>query len=39
MVSTTYIFFIKIGRALSEKSHFFDFFSPFITPKKKQPEG
>ena len=26
MVSTTYIFSIKIGRGFSEKSHFFDFF-------------
>ena len=39
MVSTTYIFFIKIGRAFSEKSHFFDFFSPSIIPKKTQSKG
>ena len=38
-MSTTYIFFIKIGQALSEKSHFFDFISPFITPKKTLSKG
>ena len=34
MVFKTYIFFIKIGRALSEKSHFFDFFLPSYNSQK-----